>query len=322
MDRIINIAIIGCSAIADKTVLPTIKGNSKFNLVMVGSRSIEKGQQFALKYECDFGNYEDVLNSTEVDAVYVSVPTGLHFEWGLKVLRAGKNLLLEKPFTSTIEQAEEIIEYAKSTDLIAMEGLAYVYHPYFLAIKDLLSQNVIGEVRLLDSAFGFPKLPLSDIRNQKNIGGGAILDNLIYPLSSALSLFGREYKKISYHLVIDEDLEIDERGVVRIDWNNKSANLTYGFGFSYKNIIEIWGSEGTLTIDRAFTKPANSIAEIIIKKGGSENKIVSIEPVNQFHLMLDGFYNKINRIDTSGKNEREDILARMRVISEMYKSVI
>lgn len=322
MDKIINIAIIGCSAIADKTVLPTIKGNIRFNLVMVGSRSVEKGKQFALKYECDFGYYEDVLNSSEVDAVYVSVPTGLHFEWGLKVLRAGKNLLLEKPFTSTIEQAEEIIEYAKSNDLVAMEGLAYVYHPYFLAVNDLLSQGVIGEIRLLDTAFGFPKLPLSDIRNQKDIGGGAILDNLIYPLSSALTFFGADYKKISYHLVIDKDLEIDERGVVRLDWEHKSANLTYGFGFSYKNSIEIWGSEGTIMIDRAFTKPANSTAEIIIKKGGSENKIVTIEPVNQFHLMLDGFYKKVNKIDFSGKNEKEDILARMRVISEMYKSVI
>lgn len=320
MDKVINIAIIGCSAIADKTVLPTIKGNRNFNLVMVGSRSKEKGEQFAAKYNCDFGSYQDVLDAPNIDAVYVSVPTGLHYEWGLKVLKANKHLLLEKPFTATLVQAEEIINYAKSANLVAMEGLAYVYHPYFIKLKEILDQNTIGEVKLLQSAFGFPKLPLTDIRNQKNIGGGAILDNLIYPLSAALLLVGTNYRKINYHLNIDNELGIDESGALRIDWENRSAHLNYGFGFFYKNTIEIWGSLGTITIDRAFTKPADSVAEIVIKNL-SGNEVITVPAANQFHLMLNAFYSKMQRTDDLEKNEAADILARMKVISEMYNSV-
>ncbi|MBT2562757.1 Gfo/Idh/MocA family protein [Pedobacter sp. ISL-64] len=319
MKKPLNIAIIGCSAIADKTVLPTIIENPLFNLVMVGSRSVEKGKQFAAKYKCDFGSYDDVLNSSRVDAVYVSVPTGLHYEWGMRVLQAKKHLLLEKPFTSTLEQSQSLINIAAQFNLIAMEGLAYVYHPYFEKLKELINQKIIGDIRLFESSFGFPSLPLTDIRNQNEIGGGAILDNLIYPLSASLEIFGKKYTNKSYYFQNNEELQIDERGFLRLDWANYSANLTYGFGFSYKNRIEIWGSEGTIIVDRAYTKPANMTAEIVIKTDkGTE--IVEIRAVNQFHLMLDGFYHKISGEDPSFKNEKDDILMRMEIISEMYKA--
>jgi NDP-hexose-3-ketoreductase len=321
MNNPINIGILGCSAIADKTVLPTIKCNPNFNLVMVGSRSEEKGRVFGEKYGCKFGDYEAVLNNKSIDAIYVSTPTGLHFEWGMEVLGSGKHLLLEKPFTATIEQAIEIVETAKNKNLIAMEGLAYVYHPYFIELKNLIDKNVIGEIRLVESSFGFPKLPITDIRNKHEIGGGAILDNLIYPLSLGLSLFGDNYQSHSYQIHYNKDLKIDERGFLRLDWENLSANLTYGFGFTYKNCIDFWGSNGTISIDRAFTKPANQDAEIIIKTNDGINRVV-VNAANQFDLMLDGFYQKISGQDLSNKNEKNDILSRMELISEMYKSIL
>lgn len=316
----IKIAIIGCSAIADKTVLPTIIGNPLFTLVMVGSRSKEKAEVFAAKYNCQPGSYEDVLNSPIVQAIYVSVPTGLHFEYGKKVLESGKHLLLEKPFTSNIAQANNLIDLAKKNNLIAMEGLAYVYHPYFLKLKEILLQGAIGQNYLIESSFGFPSLPSSDIRNQKDIGGGAILDNLIYPLSLSLELFGPGYLKKDYYVHFNEEFQIDDRGFLRLDWKNQSAHLSYGFGFAYKNIFQIWGSEGSITVDRAFTKPANMIAEIIVQNANGIEKI-EVGPSNQFHLMLNAFSEKINGSDTSCKNEKEDILSRMKIISEMYQSL-
>lgn len=317
MMKPINIGIIGCSAIANKTVLPSIKNSKLFNLVMVGSRSEEKGKTFADNFDCDFGSYEDVLNHDGIDAIYVSVPTGLHYEWGMRVLEAKKHLLLEKPFTATIEQAKEIIERALSDNLIAMEGLAYVYHPYFIELQKLLNKNVIGKVRSLESSFGFPSLPLTDIRNKSDIGGGAILDNLIYPLSVCLSLLGNDYERKSYKIQYNNILNIDERGYLRLDWAECSANIVYGFGFSYKNIIEIWGSAGTITVDRAFTKPADMKA-IIAVKTNEGTRDIEVEAVNQFEHMLTGFYQKISGEDVSSKNEKNDILNRMDIISEMY----
>jgi NDP-hexose-3-ketoreductase len=317
----INIGIIGCSSIANKTVLPVIKSNSLFNLVKVGSRSIEKGKIFADKFNCAYGTYEDVLKDPIIDAIYVSVPSGLHYEWGKKVVEAGKHLLLEKPFTDTYEHSKNIIDIAEKNNLIAMEGLVYVYHPYYIKLKELIDQGTIGKVRLIESSFGFPYLPDNDVRNMANIGGGAILDNLIYPLSVSLDILGGQIENINYNIIYDDRLKVDKRGFLRIDYPDSAANITYGFGFYYKNTIDIWGSEGMISIDRAFTKPFDMSTEIVLKKD-YKTQTISVEPANQFLLMLDAFYNKIVSGNDGGKNEKSDILKRMKIISELYLSTI
>ena len=317
----INVGVIGCSAIADKTVIPTIKEHEAYNLIMVGSRTSEKGERFAKKYNCNYGLYNDVLNSADIDAVYVSLPSGLHYEWGKKTLEAGKHLLLEKPFTDTYEHAKDIIDYATAHNLVAMEALPYVYHPYFDKLKELIGQNIIGEIRLIESSFGFPYLPTNDIRNNAEIGGGAILDNLIYPLSASISLLGDKYKSISYNLVYNKELGIEDRGFLRLDWDDKCANINFGFGFSYKNTIDIWGSEGAIDIKRAFTKPATMIADIIIEKNNI-TELITIPAANQFYLMIDAFYKKVVGLDKTKRNENDDVLSRMKVISQMYLNKI
>ena len=316
--KVINIAIIGCSSIAERMVLPAIKENKLFNLVMVGSRTEGKGKQFAEKFNCRYGSYNDVLSTDDVDAIYVSVPSGLHYEWGKKVIEAKKHLLLEKPFTDTLEHSKEIIDIADEFKLIAMEGLAYIFHPWFQELKKLLADNIIGDVRLLESSFGFPLLPITDVRNDFSIGGGAILDNLIYPLSISLNIFGSKYVKKDCTIHYNKDLNIDERGFLRIDWENSAAHLSYGFGFSYKNTLEIWGTKGSIFIDRVFTKPKTMITEIMVKKN-NEVLIYSVLPADQFSLMLHAFYNKIFGFDKSCINEKLDILSRMEIISEMYR---
>ncbi|TKC00456.1 Gfo/Idh/MocA family protein [Pedobacter cryophilus] len=315
----IKIGIIGCSAIANKTVIPTIQKNNLYELTYLGSRSYEKGKLFSEKFNCPFGSYDDVLNSNNVDAIYVSVPTGLHFKWGKKVLLSNKHLLLEKPFTSTLEQSKELVKIANINNKIAMEGLAYVYHPWFIELQKQLNNRVIGEIKQISSSFGFPYLLKTDIRNNPDIGGGAILDNLIYPLSLSLNLLGEPTLGISYHIIKDKILGIDESGFLRLNYLNAAATLTYGFGFSYKNEIEIWGTLGSIFIERAFTKPPDLEAKLYVKINDSIKEI-SIGYHDQFYLMFNAFYQKIIKQDTSNKNESKDIITRMKIISEIYKS--
>jgi len=313
----INIAVLGCSSIANKTVIPVIKSNEHFNLVKVGSRFEEKGKSFAEKFGCEFGSYENVLADPLIDAVYVSVPSGLHYEWGKKVIEARKHLLLEKPFTATYENAKEIIDLAEKNGVIAMEGLAYVFHPYFAKLKEIIDAGTIGKVRLVESAFGFPDLPSTDVRYKADIGGGAILDNLIYPLSVSLDLLGEDVEKMSYNIAFDTELQVDKRGFVRLDYKNAAANIAYGFGFYYKNTIDIWGSDGMISVDRAFTKPFDAVSDIIIKKN-YQTEVISVPPANQFSLMLDEFYMKLTGNGNVQKNEKHNILKRMQIISEIY----
>lgn len=291
-----------------------------FKLVSVGSRSREKAERFARKFNCQATSYDGVISDDSVDAVYVSLPSGLHYEWGLKVVNSGSHLLLEKPFVDTFERAAEIIDTARKKNVIAMESLTYVYHPMFAEVSRLLRDGEIGAIRHVEASFGFPFLPSSDIRNNRSLGGGAILDNLVYPLSFCLNLLDHEYHSRSFHIIQDKTRNIDSRGFLRIDWQDVSANITYGFGFSYRNSFAIWGDKGTLHVDRAFTRPKEMPGEIIIQKEDGEKRTIAIDPANQFGLLLKAFYQKIIGADKSGVNEGENILRRMKIISEMYKA--
>ncbi len=320
--RKVNIGVLGCSAIAERSTIPAILESGKFRLMAIGSRTQDKAEKLAARYGGVGSSYAGVLENSEIEAVYVPLPSGLHYEWGKKVLQAGKHLLMEKPFVESYERAEELIRYAASRNLVAMEGLTYVYHPLIVKVFELIRNHEIGTVRLIDASFGFPVLPEKDIRNDASLGGGAILDNLIYPLSLSLHLLQNKYDKLSYHIVGDEKSSIDARGFLRIDSSEVSAHINYGFGFYYRNCFSIWGDAGIIEVDRAFTRPKDMVGEIILKKEGQKDNRIMVEPANQFLETIKAFYKKIMGADESGMNEGDDILHRMKIISAMYKAFL
>lgn len=315
----VKIGVIGCSAIAERSTIPAIIENKNFNLMAIGSRFPEKALKLASRYNCIAATYDEILENDGIDAVYLPLPSGLHYSWGMKALKAGKHILLEKPFADSYVGAKELIDYAQREKLIAMECLTYVYHPLTTRVLGLINNNEIGEIRSVEASFGFPFLPSTDIRNDPSLGGGAILDNLIYPLSFCLKVIQNKYERVSYHIVPDENYKIDARGFLRIDTDKLSVAINYGFGFYYRNCFTIWGEKGIIEADRVFTRPKDMPGEIILKKHGVKT-IITIDAADQFGATIQAFYSKITNNDNSGINEAADILVRTKIISDMYSS--
>ncbi len=314
----IKIGILGCSSIADRSVIPAIQASDLFELTAIGSRSKEKGEAFSQKFQCGSCSYDSLLENNDIDAVYVSLPTGLHHEWGMKTIQSGKHLLMEKTFTDTYMNAREIISLAGSKNLVAMEALMYVYHPMYQTVISLINDGSIGILRHLEASFGFPYLPADNIRHDRNLGGGAILDTLVYPLSFCMNTCGEDYNSLSYNTVFHDAHEIDARGFVKIDWNDYSAFINYGFGFAYRNICSAWGDQGHLSAEQIFTKQADYEGKILIKRQDKTEE-VAVSAANHFELMIDDFYQKIVNQSPSLLNEKDNILGRMKIISEIYK---
>jgi NDP-hexose-3-ketoreductase len=310
----IRIAALGCSNIADRKVLPAICQSPAFSLAYVASRSPEKASSFASKFDCKPCGYQDLLDAADVDAVYVSLPVGMHHEWGMKLAAAGKHILMEKTFTADLRQAEEVLAAAGEHGAVAMEGLSYTYHPVFQKTLELVKGGAVGAIRKLEANFGFPTLPEGDIRLVFALGGGAILDALIYPLSFCLYMAGTPALAYQAKTFRDEGAEVDSRGAVQLDWGDYSGQIGYGLGFNYRNRYSVWGESGFLDVDRAFSRPAKMKGEIIVsRQGGTET--VTIEPADQFQIMVDNFAQKIRGEDPSGFNEKAEILERMGIIS-------
>lgn len=313
----IRIGVLGCSSIAERSVIPAIIRNDRFELVAVGSRSKDKAESFGRRFGCQGKGYHELLADNLIDAIYVSLPVGMHFQWAELVLKAGKHLLLEKTFTTDLNEAKQLVDLAHEKKIIAMEALAYVYHPLFVRVSTLINDGVIGTLRHLEAQFGFPHRSDNDIRYQRALGGGAILDALVYPLSLSLRLGGKDIERYEHHVVYDKQRNVDVRGFVQIVWPDYSAQIAYGFGFMYRNTCTIWGETGYLTVSRIFTRPDNMVGEIQISDQ-DHSYTVQVEAANHFILMLNAFAEKIWRVDTSGMNEGHDILSRMEIISNLH----
>ena len=130
-----KIGILGCSSIAKKCIIPAIKKIPDLKLEGVASRDIDKAIKWSIEYYTNPYTYDELLAS-DIDIIYVSLPPGLHYKWGKKVLLSGKHLLMEKTFTSTHSESEELFKIADQNSLKCMEALMYEFL-LFLLIKYL-----------------------------------------------------------------------------------------------------------------------------------------------------------------------------------------
>src|SRR5262249_28511590 len=145
--------------------------------VAVASRGGDRARRFAddLDLELAFASYQALLESGDVDAVYVALPISMHVEWTIKALRSGKHVLCEKPFALSPEDARRAFDAAADAQSVCAEALMYRYHPQTLLAQRLVGQGAIGALTCIRSALSTP-VPADDIRRNRALGGGAYPD--------------------------------------------------------------------------------------------------------------------------------------------------
>ena len=183
--------ILGTGGIAHAQTKDLI-GNG-FTVTAVGSRAQESADAFAAEFEIPtaHGSYEGLVADPEVDAVYVSTPHPFHASAALLALRAGKHVLVEKPFTLNAAEAREVVSVASANRLVILEAMWTRYLPHMLRIREIIAAGTLGKVRTLiaDHDQLLSKEPEHRINNPE-LGGGALLDLGIYPVSFAFDVFG------------------------------------------------------------------------------------------------------------------------------------
>ncbi len=192
MAEIVRWGIIGTGAIAKKFAT-ALKHLPDAKLVAVASRSQVTADEFgrALDVEQRHASYDALVNDRQVDAVYVATPHSAHKENALAALAANKPVLVEKPFTINAREAAQVIDFARQRQLLVMEAMWTRFLPLYVRLRELLAQQVIGDVRLLTAEFGFKAGPTANRRLfDPALGGGALLDLGVYPVSVASMLFG------------------------------------------------------------------------------------------------------------------------------------
>lgn len=224
--------------------------------VAVASRTRQNAERFAreLGLPRAYGEPAALFDDREVDVVYVATPAGVHREHALAAIAAGKAVLIEKPFAASSEEAREIVRAAREARVFCMEAMWMRFVPLFDVMRELVQGGALGEVTLLEAELGFP-IPYREGSRYYDaaLGGGALLDLGVYPLSLAYALLGPPERALALR---SERHGVDTQMCMVLAYPRALAQLTCSFENHARNSAYVLGSGGTLEIEPPLYAPS------------------------------------------------------------------
>ncbi len=278
-DQPLRYAVVGLGHIAQAAVLPAFK-HAKQNSVLTALVSDdplklkELGRRYKVRHLYSYDEYDNCLNSDQVDAVYIALPNHLHCEYTVRACNAGKHVLCEKPMAVTEEECRQMIEAAESHQAKLMIAYRLHFEEANLRAIELLQSGEIGEPRLFDSCFTI-QVKEGDIRLRRETGGGTLYDIGIYCINAARYLFRDEPLEataFSANSGDDRFAEVDETtsAVLRFP-NGRLAAFTCSFGTADVSYYRVAGTEGDLRVEPAY-EYAGKLAHHLTRDGKTKKQ--------------------------------------------------
>ena len=211
MDKI-RWGVLSTANIGRQKVIPAIQRSQLGAVTAIASRDLARAKAAATELGIDkpYGSYQELLSDRNIDAVYIALPNHLHVRWSMRALSARKHVLCEKPIGLTVAEAEQLAGAAAAhPKLKVMEAFMYRFHPQWQAAQKLVREGRIGQLRTIHTHFSYYNDDPKNIRNQADIGGGALMDIGCYPVSLSRFIFDAEPQRVLGHIERDPALQID-----------------------------------------------------------------------------------------------------------------
>jgi predicted dehydrogenase len=249
--------ILGTGGIAGQFISDLLENG--FTVTAVGSRTQESADTFAANYgvAVAHGSYEALAADPNVDVIYVSTPHPFHAANARLALANGKHALVEKPFTMTEDEARSVVELAESSGLVVLEAMWTRWLPHMVRIREILAEGTLGEVRtvMADHNQHVPEDPNGRMYAPE-LGGGAILDLGIYPVSFAVDMLG-EPTTVSA-VSSPTATGVDRQTAILLEYSDgRQAVLHCALDTVGPNSAAILGTKGWLSIDSVFYTPTS-----------------------------------------------------------------
>ena len=195
------------------------------------------------------------------------------------------------------------------------------FHPQHQKVKELINNKKIGKLASFNGSFGFPAFPEGDIRYNKELGGGFLLDSGCYPICASRMIFNEEPLAVSHITRNDPKTGVDIKGSsVMFYENDKTATTTYANGNYYQAKYEVWGSDGIITLDRAYSVPPDFTTKVSMQYNiennwdGRRNEIFEIKPKDHFLEIIDAFCMEIGGKKKVSFNFEDELLNQAKVM--------
>jgi predicted dehydrogenase len=190
----LRIGILGAARIAPMALVRPARAVREVSLVAVAARDPGRARAFADKHKIPrvHDSYAALLEDPGVDAVYNPLPNGLHCEWTIRALEAGKHVLCEKPLAANAAEAERMADAAARTERKLVEAFHYRYHPLAERMLEIVASGELGTIHHVETSFCVPLPMPNDIRFRYELGGGATMDTGCYAIHCLRTLAGAE----------------------------------------------------------------------------------------------------------------------------------
>lgn len=301
----------------NRQIIVGARGAGQVDVVAVGSRDGAKAQTYAGEHGIAkaHGSYEALLEDTDVDAVYISLPNGMHHEWTMRALAAGKHVLCEKPYTRHPAEAVEAFDAAEAAGLVLMEAFMYLHHPQTATIERLVRDGAVGRVLAVKAVFSFPLADLTNVRALPELDGGALMDVGCYCVSGSRLVAGDPVSVLAEQVVGETGVDMALYGTLRFP-DDAVAQIEASFLAPERQSLEVVGDGGVLRASAPWRVDWGG--DLVLERDGVSD-VVAVDEANSYTLQLENFADAIEGREPALLG-RADAVAQARVIDALYRS--
>ena len=317
----LNWGILSTAKIGIEKVIPAMQQGKLSEIVAIASRTHESAREAAknLKIPKAFGSYQDLLDDTSIDAVYIPLPNHMHVPWTIKALAANKHVLCEKPIALTAPEAKELLkETEKFPHLKVMEAFMYRHHPQWIRALELINGGGIGMVKTVHSFFSYHNDDPENIRNMVDMGGGGLMDIGCYCISLARLIFDAEPQRVLGKIEYDPSFRTDRICSGILDFVQGTSTFTCSTQLVPYQRVNVFGTKGRIEIEIPFNAPPDKPCKMLFQNNEIIEEI-EIKICDQYTIQGDLFSLAVL------KNEKvptpiEDAVENMKVLEAVIQS--
>jgi len=246
--------VLSTAKIGREHLLPAMVEAENGVLSAIASRDLSKAKALAERFGARhaFGSYEELLASKDVDGVYIPLPTSQHVEWTAKAIEAGKHVLVEKPLALDAKDILPLIKLRDQKKVLVCEAFMVTYHPQWIKVRDLIAGGAIGRLRHVQGAFSYYNVDPNNMRNQLDLGGGALPDIGVYPTVSTRFSTGKEPSRVQATIERDKKFGTDIYSSIRADFGDFELSFYLSTQMAARQVMVFHGEKGFIEVFSPF----------------------------------------------------------------------
>lgn len=314
--------VLSTAKIGREQLLPAIVESENGVLSAIASRDLAKakalGERFGARHA--FGSYEELLASKEVDGVYIPLPTSQHVEWTAKAIEAGKHVLVEKPLALDAKDIPPLIKLRDQKKVLVCEAFMVVYHPQWIKVRDLIAGGAIGRLRHVQGAFSYYNVDPKNMRNQLDLGGGALPDIGVYPTVSTRFSTGKEPIRVQATIERDKTFGTDIYSSIRADFGDFELSFYLSTQMAARQVMVFHGEKGFIEVFGPFNAGLYDHHRIELhNQNHTEAQVFRFPGTQQYRLECEAFV----RAAQGGKDRvftLEESVLNQKVIDAIFRA--